>query len=45
MISLDRCNGSSNLIDNFSTKIRVSSERKGANINLFKKFGILILII
>ena len=35
MISLDKCNGSCNAVDDLSTKIRVPSETKYENVKVF----------
>ena len=35
MISLDKCNGSCNVVDNLSTKMCVPSEIKDLNVKVF----------
>ena len=35
MISLDKCNGNRNAIDDLSTKISVSSETENVNVEVF----------
>ena len=35
MISLDKCNGSYNVVDNLSTKICVPNETKDVNVKVF----------
>ena len=36
MVSLDKCNGSCNAIDDLSTKICVPSETKDVNVKVFR---------
>ena len=37
MISLDKCNGSCNVLDDLSTKTCASSKTKDVNVKLFKR--------